>query len=113
MIRLLYAVLASLPSVDASNFWQYLYEGDFIGLFHALMVSTFQSTTIVVAVLYMLFFVPLYIRTKSLMLICILWILLGGFIITAMPEVAAFAVLFSAFGVAGLVYRLFRPSSSY
>lgn len=111
MIKLLSTVLASLPSVDASNFWQYLYEGNFIGLFNALMVSVFQSTTIVVAILYMLFFVPLYIRTKSLMLICILWILLGGFAIAAMPEVAGFAVLFSAFGVAGLVYQLFRPSN--
>jgi len=112
VIRHLLTALLTLPTVEAENYWQYLYEGDFIGLFSALMVSVFQSNTIVIAVLYMLFFVPLYIRTKSLMLLCILWILIGGFAITAMPEVAGFAVLFSAFGVAGLVYRLFRPSNN-
>jgi len=108
----LFSLLLTLPAVDVENLWQYLYEGDFIGLATALLVSVFSSVSMMVIVLYMMFFVPIYIRTKSLMLICVLWIILGGFFIMAMPIASGIAIFFSALGIAGLFWRLFRKSDT-
>jgi len=100
-----------LPSVSVSWVWQYLYAGDFVGFFNALFITTFNSLSIGIALVVMLFLVPLYIRSKSLMLLIVAWILLGGFLIVAMPEVSGLAIIFMALGIGGLFWRLFRPSS--
>lgn len=102
-----------LPSVDVSSIWLFLFAGDFVGFFTALLVMAFSSLDLAVGVISMIFLVPLYIRTKSLMLICLVWLLLGSFLITVMPLVSGIAVLFMGLGIAGLLYRLFRPSHSY
>lgn len=100
-----------LPSLNVQWVWQYLYAGDFVGFFNALLITTFNSLSISIALITMLFLVPLYIRVKSLMLLVVAWILLGGFLIVAMPEVSGLAIIFMALGIAGLFWRLFRPSS--
>jgi len=98
--------------VSTGNLWLFLFEGDFIGWFYALLVSTFSFLSLGIALVVMLFLVPLYIRTGSLLLLCIAWLLIGSFLIVLVPEVSGLAVLFMVMGVGGLVYRLFRPSSS-
>mgnify|MGYP002152306331 CR=1 FL=1 len=102
-----------LPALDVANLWLFLYAGDFVGFFNALLTLAFTSLDIAVGVIAMLFLVPLYLRTKSLLLVCIAWILVGSFLIVAMPVVSAIAILFLVLGIGGMIYRLFRPSSSY
>lgn len=99
-----------LPSLSVQSIWQYLYEGDFVGFFNALLITTFNSLSIGIALVTMLFLVPLYIRTKSLMLLVVAWLLIGSFLIATMPEVSGLAIVFMALGIGGLFWRLFRPS---
>lgn len=101
----------TLPSVNVGGLWAFLYAGDFIGFFNALLALAFTSLDIAVGVVAMIFLVPLYIRTKSLLLVCIGWILTGSFLIVAMPLVSGVAVLFLSLGIGGTIYRLFRPSN--
>ena len=98
-----------LPQIDVDFIWVYLFEGDFLGAFQAIIGGAFSSVSIGIAVLSLLFIVPIYIRTNSLLVVCILWILLGGFIITTIPLASGLALLFFSLGVAGLLWRLFRP----
>jgi fatty acid desaturase len=100
-----------LPYVDVSNFWLFFYEGNFLGFFQAFLITTFFNLQAAIALIIMLFLVPIYLRTKSLLLICILWIMLGGFFIAAMPLASGIAIIFIVLGVGGLVFRLFRSSS--
>lgn len=98
----------NLPTLNTGWLWVYLYSGDIFGFFQAYLVGAFYLADLVAGVICMLFLVPLYIKTKSLLLLCIIWILLGGFFIVAFPIVSGLAVLFMALGIAGLLYRLFK-----
>jgi hypothetical protein len=60
------------------------------------------------ACLVLLFVIPVYLRTKSLWLICVLWVMLGGFALALMPVVSPFALVFLALGVGGILYKLVR-----
>jgi len=102
---------ATLPSVNMDAFWIFFYEGNFLGGVQSYFISSFLNLETAIALIAMLFLVPLYLRTKSLVLICILWIMLGGFFIAAMPMASGLAVLFMALGVGGLVWRLFKSSA--
>ena len=97
--------------VNVDSLWSYLFELDFIGFFYALLVTTFNFLSLGIALIVMMFLVPLYLRTGSLLLLCIAWLLVGGFLIALIPEVAGLAILFIVLGIGGLIYRLFRPSS--
>lgn len=101
---------ATLPSVNMDAFWIFFYEGNFLGGIQSFFISSFLNLETAIALIAMLFLVPLYLRTKSLMLICVLWIMLGGFFIAAMPMASGLAVLFMALGVGGVVWRLFKSS---
>lgn len=102
---------AALPSLNVQWLWTYLYEGNFAGLFSAILATAFNSYAIGIAVIVMIFLAALYIRTGSLLLICIAWLLIGGFLIVAIPIVSGMAIIFMVLGVGGLIYKLFRPSS--
>lgn len=102
----------ALPSLSVSGLWTYLYEGDFVGFANALIATTFNSLSIGIALITMIFLVPLYLRTNSLMLLVIVWLLLGGFLIVLFPEVSGLALIFMALGIGGLFFRLLRPSNS-
>lgn len=93
--------------VDVATLMQYLFEGDYLGFIQACYISAFQSVDIFYGVLILVFTVPIFIRSKSLLLLCILWIMLGGLVIVAMPLVAGVAFLLMAFGLAGLFYKLY------
>jgi hypothetical protein len=100
----------TLPSLSVNWIWQYLFEGDFVGFINAMLITSLNSLSIAMGIIAMLFLVPLYIRTQSLMLLCIVWLLLGVFLIVLMPEVSGLAVVFMALGISGLFWRLLRPS---
>jgi hypothetical protein len=103
--------ISTLPHVNVAFLWTYLFNGDILGFFQALFLSAFGILDLVYGIIAMLFLVPLYIRTKSLLLICIIWILIGSFFIVAMPIVSGLAILFLALGIGGLLYRTFRGSN--
>jgi len=93
--------------VDIQTLLQFLFEGDYLGFIQACYTSAFLSADIFYGVLILLFTVPLYIRTKSLLLLCILWIMLGGAITTAIPLASGMAFLLMMLGIGGVLYKLF------
>ncbi len=100
-----------LPQVNVDWLWSFLYEGDFLGFIQAFFISNFMNFETALVLLVMMFLLPLYLRTKSLLLMSILWLLVGGFFVAALPSAAAISVLFMVLGVAGLLFRLFRNST--
>lgn len=92
---------------DIATLMQFLFEGDYFGFIQACYVSAFQSADLFYAVVMLIITMPIYIRTKSLLLLCILWILLGGIIVTAVPLVSSMAFLLMAFGICGVLYKLY------
>jgi hypothetical protein len=96
--------------INVAPFWQYLFSGNFLGFFQAIYLSAFGLTDILYGAISMLLLVPIYIRTKSLWLLCVLWILLGSFAITLMPAASPIAIIFLILGVAGILWRLVHPN---
>lgn len=96
--------------INVQPFWNYLVNGNFLGLVNALFLSVFQLQSIVVAVFLLVFFAPLFIKTRNLLLCSILWILIGGSFIALVPDLAGLAVILLILGVASLLYKLVRPN---
>lgn len=101
-----------LPTLHVSDLWQYLLQGDLLGFFQAIFMVGFNSADLLYGVLAMVFCIPLYIRTKSLLFLCIIWVILGGFFIALMPIVSGLALLFMALGIGGLIFKLIRSRST-
>ena len=87
---------------DIPTLMQFLFEGNYLGFLQAIYVSAFQSADLFYGVISMIFAVGLYIRTNSLILISLIWILLGSLFLTAMPIVSNLAVFLMIFGIAKL-----------
>lgn len=85
---------------------QFLVEGDIFGFLQAIYVSAFQSSDVFYGVIVLLFTSPLYIRTRSLLLLCIIWVLLGTLFITAMPIISGIATFLWIMGVGGMLLSL-------
>lgn len=101
----------ALPvTINVQPFWQYLYQGNLWGFFQAIFLFAFGIQDLLYGSISMLFLVPLYIKTKSLLLLSVLWILLGGFFITAMPAVSGLAIVFLILGIGGVLWRLVHPT---
>jgi hypothetical protein len=104
-------VLPDYPQVlNVKPFWQWIFSGNLLGFFGAIFTSAFLIQDILVGSLLMLFFVPIYVRTKSLMLLCIIWILLGSVFITLAPSLSALAVIMLVLGIGGILWKLVRPN---
>lgn len=88
-------------------FLDFIWAGDYLGFIQAIYISAFQSADLFYGVILLLFMAPLYIRTRSLLLMSILWILLGSFFLVAMPIVSGLAILLLSFGLAGMFFKLF------
>lgn len=101
------SLAGTLPVVDVGSYWLFFYEGNYLGFFQAFFISSFGNLETAIALIVFLFMVPIYLRTKSLLLLCIIWILLGSFLIVAFPLASGIAVLFMALAIGGLLYRLF------
>lgn len=93
--------------VDIQTLIQFLVEGDIFGFIQAVYVSAFQSSDVFYGVVTLLLIAPLYIRTRSLLLLSILWILLGGLFLVAMPILSGLAMLLWIFGVGGMLWTLY------
>jgi hypothetical protein len=90
---------------DVSLLGTYLLEGNFFGF----IIGVY--TTRIGQLFYGLFIfflsLPLYLRTQSILYCAVLWLLLGGLFIVAVPIISPIAVLFVIFGVTALIYRVF------
>lgn len=96
--------------VDISALLQFLFEGDYFGFIQAVYVSAFQNVDLFYGMVTLILVAPLYIRTRSLLLVSIIWIMLGGLFITAMPIVSTLAVLLMVFGLAVVLYEVFMTA---
>lgn len=93
-------------------FLDFLWAGDYLGFIQAVYVNAFQSADLFWGMVILLFMAPLYIRTRSLLLMSIIWILLGSFFLVAMPIVSGLAILLLSFGLAGMFFKLFMKTRS-
>lgn len=89
------------------QFLNFLAEGDWLGFLQAIYVSAFMSVDLFWGFIILLIMAPIYIRTRSLILVCILWILIGGGIIVAAPMVAMLGIAFLALGITGILVKIF------
>lgn len=97
-----------IPHGEGVNpFLQFFWEGDFLGFVQALYVAAFGSGELFWGLIVLLFTVPLYIRTKSLLFMCILHILIAGLILVAFPIISGTAMLLLIFGLAGMLYKIY------
>lgn len=97
-------------TLNVRPFWQFLFAGNLLGFFSAIFLWSFIQQDILVGAICMLFLVPIYIKTRSLLLLSILWILLGGFFIAAMPAVSGLAIVFLILGVGSVFWKLVHPN---
>lgn len=93
--------LSSISTGFTDPLFQYILNADLIGFVFACYTSTIGSTFYAV----LMFFVSavIYIRQKSLFIVSLLWLFLGGSYITLFWEFSSVAVLFTVLGVAGIV----------
>jgi hypothetical protein len=97
---------------DFSNWWQWLIEGDLLGFLQAIYVTVFGSADVFYGLVFMLISGAILIRTRSLVLLTILYLLVGPFLIVAVPFLSGLGILLSILGVGGLLFELFRPRST-
>jgi hypothetical protein len=92
---------ASIVTGFTDPLFQYVLNGDLIGFVLATYTSTIGNVFYAVAV----FFVTsvIYLRQKSLFLVSLLWLFVGGSFILLFWEFSSVAVLFTILGVAGIV----------
>ncbi len=101
-----------LPTLNVKGLLQFLLEGDLLGFLQALFLFSWSSADLFYGVLAMVFCIPIYIRTKSLVFLCIIWIILGSFFLALMPIVSPLAVLFMGLGIGTLIFKLIRSRNS-
>lgn len=95
--------------INVQPFWQYLFQGNFLGFINALYLQAFGLEDIVVGMVLLIIFAPLYIKTKNLLLCSIVWILLGASFVAMVPALAGLAVILLILGIAGVLYKLVKP----
>ena len=101
-------VVIPIPSLgELGAILHYLWTANVLGFIKQTYVYSFGSLDAFIAVLMLACTIPLYIRTKSLTLLCIVWICVGGIYQTLSPTLNIYAVFFMIMGVGGLIYRLF------
>ena len=97
------------PSIlNVRPFWVWIFEGNLLGFFGAIFTWAFIQQDILIGALCALFLVPIYLRTKSLLLLAIIWIMLGGFFITLIPSLSALAIIFLALGIGSILFRMMQ-----
>lgn len=95
----------TVPEPWTNPFTPFFQEGDWLGFLQAAYVFSFGSADLFYGFLIMLFMSPIYIKTRSLLLMVVLWILVGGGIVAAIPMLANVGVFLMVIGVAGLLVR--------
>jgi len=89
-------------NVFADQLIQYLLEGDILGFAVACYTSRIGEAFYGIVMLGV--FGVVYNRTKSLAACGILWLLVGGALIVAMPTISPVAVILVTFGIVGILY---------
>lgn len=84
---------------------QNLLAGDLLAFITG--IYTLNIGQLFYAILILLFTIPLYIRTHSFLFVSIVWMLIGGALMVAMPIVGSVAVFFLSVGLAGMFWKLF------
>lgn len=85
--------------------WQYIANFDLLGFIVACYVTLIGE--VFFAFIAFISFGLLYLKTKSVVLCSILWLLTGGTWITMTKIISPIAVIFTALGISGMIYRLF------
>jgi len=98
--------------VDINTILQYFFSGDFLGGFEAIYLSAFHSYyELFYALLTLIILVPIYIRTQSLLFVSLLWTLVSGFLLIAMPMVSVVGVVMLALGLGAMFFQLYMSRS--
>lgn len=92
--------------VSVATLIQYILTGNYLGLLQAVFVSAFLSADTFYGALLMLFTTPLYIRSKNLMFLVVIWILLGTAFLVALPMVAGLGLFLTIMGLGGVFFKL-------
>lgn len=92
---------------DVATLMQFILEGDYLGFIQAVYVCAFQSADLFYGVVTMIGSVALYIRSQSLILMSIIWLLLGTFFYVAMPILGGLALFLWVFGTTGTLFKLY------
>lgn len=90
---------------DVEMLLQYLLQGDFLGFLTGCFTTRIGQNFY--AILALIFSIPLYNRTQNVMYCSLVWIILGGLFIIAMPLVSPVAVLLVTLGVSVTLLKLF------
>jgi hypothetical protein len=85
--------------------WQYIANFDLLGFIVACYVSLIGEAFY--AFVIFISFSLVYLKTKSVVLCSILWLLLGGVFMQMTKIISPIAVILVALGITGMIYRLF------
>jgi len=97
-------ILDFLLSVDP--LWQYLLEGDFLGFITACYTLLIGEGFY--AYLMLVTFGIVYLRTRSLTLIAIMWTIMGTFFIILAPVISHLVLILWALGITGILWSLYK-----
>lgn len=87
--------------------WTDLLNGNFFGFLVDCFTTAFVNPDLFYSIISFIMFGVLYIRTDSLLFVGIVYILVGGVLISAMPIVAPLAVFLMVMGIGGMLYSIF------
>ena len=93
---------------DVELLLQYLLAGDLLGFLTGCFVTRIGQNFY--AIIALILSVPLYNRTQNVMYCAVVWLLLGGLFIVAMPLVSPVAVLLITLAIAVILLKLFTES---
>lgn len=97
--------------VSIETLLQYLAEGDILGFLQAIYIIAFTNADVFYGFITMMGLGAVYIRTNSLALLAILWILVGSTFMVAMPLIAGLGVFLIILGIAGLLFQLVKTQA--
>lgn len=92
-------------SGDVSLLSTYLIAGDLLGFIMA--CYTTRIGQVFYAILALIITIPLAIRTQSITYVALIWLLLGGLFMWAVPTIFGVGTLFIILAIASLLYKLF------
>jgi len=98
--------------MSTETLMQFLSEGDLLGFLQAIYVTAFTNPDVLYGFVTMVFLVPIYLRTHSLALLSILWILVGTSFMVAMPLISSLGLILLIMGIAGLFWQLLQTRST-
>jgi hypothetical protein len=100
-------------SASLGQLLQYLLTGDILGLLQAIYMMPFGDYyELFYGFLALIGIVPIYIRSNSLLLCSILWILVGYMFMVMAPAVTIIATLLMVLGIGGTLFSLYRGTKA-